>query len=60
MLAAFLSFLKTQGIVGLSVRPHKSISTVGTTCGPAERIVTLLYADATVALSRKAEIANRS
>ncbi|NJP30536.1 hypothetical protein [Micromonospora thermarum] len=59
VLEAFLGFLRTRGIVGLSVRPHKSIFTVGTTCGPAERIVALLYADATVALSRKAETAER-
>ncbi|MEU7931920.1 hypothetical protein [Micromonospora echinofusca] len=59
VLEEFLGFLRTQGIGGLSVRPHKSIYTMGTTCGPAERIVALLYSGATVALSRKAETAER-
>ncbi|MEV4662582.1 hypothetical protein AB0J85_11580 [Micromonospora echinofusca] len=60
VLEEFLGFLRTQGITGLSVRPHKSIHTIGTTCGPAERIVALLYSGATVALSsRKAETAER-
>ncbi|GHJ11054.1 hypothetical protein TPA0907_54210 [Micromonospora humidisoli] len=57
VLTAFVAFLESSGISGLSVRPHKSICTVGTTCGPAERIASLLYLDAEPALARKAEIA---
>lgn len=56
-MTAFVSFLESSGISGLSVRPHKSICTVGTTCGPAERIASLLYLNAEPALARKAEIA---
>ncbi|MFV2112158.1 hypothetical protein ACFHW0_07420 [Micromonospora sp. LOL_025] len=59
VLEEFLGFLRAQGIIGLSVRPHKSIHTVGTTCGPAEKIVALLYRDASIALLRKAETAER-
>ncbi|MFG2051562.1 hypothetical protein ACGFIW_29530 [Micromonospora sp. NPDC048935] len=57
LLEAFAAFLRSHGINGLSVRPHKSIYTIGTTCGPAEKIIALLYAGATVALARKAETA---
>ncbi|MEU9739976.1 hypothetical protein AB0E12_12395 [Micromonospora chersina] len=56
---AFVAFLECEGITGLSVRPHRSIFTVGTTCGPAERIAALLYAGAATALARKAETAAR-
>ncbi|MGY0007967.1 hypothetical protein [Micromonospora sp. I033] len=59
VMEAFVAFLGGEGITGLSVRPHRSIFTVGTTCGPAERIATLLYAGAATALARKAEIAAR-
>ncbi|MER6587358.1 hypothetical protein [Micromonospora chalcea] len=59
VLEEFVAFLEREGIVGLSVRPHRSIFTVGTTCGPAERIARLLYEDAVMALARKAEIAAR-
>lgn len=59
ILDSFAEFLQGEGIVKLSVRPHKSIFTMGTTCGPAERIVALLYAGAGTALPRKAEIAER-
>ncbi|GAA3747248.1 hypothetical protein GCM10022379_15290 [Micromonospora maritima] len=59
LLEAFVRFLEREGIMGLSVRPHRSIFTVGTTCGPAERIAELLYRDAVTALARKAEIAAR-
>ncbi|RKN46303.1 hypothetical protein [Micromonospora endolithica] len=57
LLDPFRAFLVSQGIDGLSVRPHKTIFTVGTTCRPAEMIVALLYADAAVALPRKAAVA---
>ncbi|MFG1838289.1 hypothetical protein ACGFH8_07615 [Micromonospora sp. NPDC049175] len=59
LLDAFAVFLRSHGIHGLSVRPHKSIYTIGTTCGPAERIIGLLYAGAPVALARKAETAEK-
>ncbi|WFE32869.1 helix-turn-helix domain-containing protein [Micromonospora sp. WMMD975] len=59
LLESFVAFLECEGIVGLSVRPHQSIFSVGTTCGPAERIAKLLYEDAGTALARKAEIAAR-
>lgn len=59
VLNEFVAFLERAGIVGLSVRPHKSIFTLGTTCGPAERIAELLYSNAVTALPRKAEIAAR-
>ncbi|MFF5172323.1 hypothetical protein ACFY3U_06775 [Micromonospora sp. NPDC000089] len=54
-----VAFLEREGITGLSVRPHRSIFAVGTTCGPAERIAALLYEDALTALARKAELAAR-
>ncbi|WKU03260.1 hypothetical protein [Micromonospora sp. HUAS LYJ1] len=57
VMTAFVALLESSGISGLSVRPHKSICTVGTTCGPAERMASLLYLDAEPALARKAEIA---
>jgi hypothetical protein len=59
MLEAFAEFLTNEGIGGPSVRPHKTIYTIGTTCRPAEGIIALLYTDATIALRRKAEIAAR-
>ncbi|MEW1584188.1 hypothetical protein AB0283_01890 [Micromonospora vinacea] len=59
LLDSFAGFLNRNDVVGLSVRPHKTIYTIGTTCGPAERIVALLYSGATVALTRKAEIAKK-
>lgn len=57
LLESFVEFLQDNGIHGLSVRPHKAIYAVGTTCRPAVRIVGLLYADAIPALPRKAVIA---
>ncbi|WP_346537522.1 hypothetical protein [Micromonospora sp. DPT] len=59
LLDAFLEFLATHGMNGLSVRPHKSICTVGTTGGSAAKITSLLYSGATVSLRRKAEAAAR-
>ncbi|MFF5054454.1 hypothetical protein ACFY1S_14860 [Micromonospora sp. NPDC000663] len=59
LLESFAAFLRSHSIDGLSVRPHKTIYTIGTTCGPAEKIVTLLYSEATVALARKAEVAKK-
>ncbi|WP_406073747.1 hypothetical protein [Micromonospora sp. NBC_01638] len=59
LLDAFAAFLRNHGICGLSVRPHKSIYTIGTTCGPAEKIISLLYAEAPVALARKAKTAEK-
>ena len=59
LLDPFVGFLHNHGIRGLTVRPHKTIYTVGTTCKPAERIVALLYAGAIIALPRKAEVARR-
>lgn len=58
-LLAFTDFLREEGSTGanLTVRPHKSIYSVGTTGWSAARIVQLLYADAPVALDRKAEMA---
>lgn len=56
-MAAFVAFLESGGIGGLSVHPRKSICAVGATCGPAERIASLLYLNAEPALARKAEIA---
>ncbi|MEV0324998.1 hypothetical protein AB0H63_00915 [Micromonospora echinospora] len=57
LLDCFAAFLQRHGISGLSVRPHKTIFTIGTTCGPAEKIVTVLYSGAVAALPRKAAIA---
>ncbi|KXK60509.1 hypothetical protein AWW66_18515 [Micromonospora rosaria] len=59
LLEYFLTFFKERGVRGLSVRPHKSIFVVGTTCGPAVKITSLLYADAATSLRRKAEMAAR-
>ncbi|MER7587201.1 hypothetical protein ABTW72_06660 [Micromonospora sp. NPDC127501] len=59
LLDSFAAFLERNGIDGLSVRPHKTIYTIGTTCAPAEKIVAMLYSEATVALTRKAEIAKK-
>ncbi|MEU7850062.1 hypothetical protein AB0B69_21880 [Micromonospora parva] len=59
LLDSFAVFLQENDIDGLSVHPHKTIYTIGTTCGPAERIVALLYAEAEVALARKAEMAKK-
>jgi hypothetical protein len=59
ILEALAAFLDSRGAAALSVRLHKSIFTLGTTCGPAERIVSMLYAGAETALPRKAEIALR-
>lgn len=58
-LLAFTEFLREEGSTGanLTVRPHKSIYSVGTTGWSAARIVQLLYGDAPVALDRKAEMA---
>jgi hypothetical protein len=58
-LLAFTKFLREDGSTGarLTVRPHKSIYSVGTTGWSAARIVELLYEDAPVALDRKAETA---
>jgi hypothetical protein len=55
----FLDFLVINGVAGLSVRPHKSIFTMGTAGAPAVQIIELLYADAPQALPRKAEAARR-
>lgn len=57
ILEPFADFLVTQGLGRLSVRPHKTIYNIGTTCRPAERIIALLYENAVMALSRKAEAA---
>jgi hypothetical protein len=59
MLLAFTQFLRDEGSTGayLTVRPHKSIYSVGTTGWSAARIVQLLYEDAPVALDRKAKTA---
>lgn len=59
ILDPFTEFLVAAGLSRLSVRPHKTIQTVGTTRGSAEKIIGLLYKDATVALCRKAEMAAR-
>lgn len=61
MLLAFINFLHTDGTTGtnLSVRPHKSIYSIGTTGPTAVRIMELLYRDAPVALDRKADTASR-
>jgi hypothetical protein len=58
-LLAFTEFLREEGSTGanLTVRPHKSIYSVGTSGWSAARIVQLLYEDAPVALDRKAETA---
>jgi hypothetical protein len=58
-LLAFTKFLRENGSTGarLTVCPHKSIYSVGTTGWSAARIVELLYEDAPVALDRKAETA---
>jgi hypothetical protein len=58
-LDAFADFLVANGISGLSVRPHKSIYSIGTTCRPAQRIAALLNGGAAVALRRKAAMAAR-
>lgn len=57
LLDAFVGFLRTHGVDGLSVRPHKTIYNVGTTGGPALKIIELLYGGATTSLARKAEMA---
>lgn len=57
-LEQFVQFLEDYNVVGLSVRPHKSIYSVGTTAGPARRIIEILYANSSVALARKASMAN--
>jgi hypothetical protein len=59
LLLAFTHFLRADGTTGanLTVRPHKSIYSVGTTGWSAARIVQLLYEDAPVALDRKADTA---
>jgi hypothetical protein len=54
LLEAFNGFLTSHGITGLAVHPHKSIYSIGTTAGPAVRIIDLLYRDAPTALDRKA------
>ncbi|MEN3308832.1 MAG: hypothetical protein V7603_5034 [Micromonosporaceae bacterium] len=55
VLEPFLGFAAEEGVTGLTVRPHKSISNVGTTGRPAERIIDLLYGGgASIALDRKA------
>lgn len=61
MLLAFINFLHTDGTTGanLSVRPHKSIYSIGTTGQTAVRIMELLYRDAPVALDRKADTVSR-
>lgn len=59
VLDAFRVFLFDHGFTNLSVYPHKSIFHLGTTGRPAERIVDLLYDDASVALPRKLERARQ-
>jgi hypothetical protein len=59
VLLAFVEFLKARCFMELSVCPHKTIYTVGTTGAPALKIIEVLYANARVALPRKAEIAAR-
>jgi hypothetical protein len=61
LLGAFVEFLDSAGLRRayrgrpVNVRPHRKIFTVGTGSSTAVGITKLLYADATVALDRKAE-----
>jgi hypothetical protein len=55
LLEPFVGFLNEQGVTRLSVRPHKSISVVGTTGRQAVKIVEVLYLNASPVLARKAE-----
>ncbi|MFC0004261.1 RNA polymerase sigma factor [Micromonospora siamensis] len=55
LLEPFVDFLSERVSCNLTVRPHKTIATVGTTGRPARGIIDLLYRDAETALSRKAE-----
>jgi transposase len=57
LLRQFTSFLAKNRMSQLQVHPHKTIYSVGTTGGSAAEIACLLYADASVALKRKAEAA---
>ncbi|MGK5737738.1 hypothetical protein [Micromonospora sp. URMC 103] len=57
LLDEFVRFIDLHELARLSVRPHKTIHTVGTTGRPARAIVSLLYTNATTALRRKAKIA---
>jgi hypothetical protein len=57
VLNSFIGFLRRCGFENLSVRPHKSIYIVGTTGRSAEKIISLLYKDAGIALLRKSQIA---
>jgi len=59
LLLYFVDFLVINGIVGMTVRPHRSIFNMGTTGRQAVRIIELLYANASEALPRKAEAAER-
>lgn len=55
LLEAFLGFLQGNGLGGrMTIRPDKTIFQVATAGHIAERIVSFLYKDATVALDRKA------
>lgn len=57
LLRQFTAFLARNRMPALRVRPHKTIFSVGTTGSPAAEIACLLYADASVALARKAKSA---
>ena len=60
LLEAFLGFLQGNGLGGrMTIRPDKTIFQVATAGHIAERIVSFLYKDATVALDRKAASAAR-
>jgi hypothetical protein len=60
LLEAFLAFLQGNGLSArMTIRPDKTIFQVATAGHIAERIVSLLYEDATVALDRKAASAAR-
>lgn len=54
LLEQFSSFVRTfEPTFTGHVRPHKSVYTVDLICGPAMRIIGLLYNDCSVALERK-------
>lgn len=57
LLKEFVTFLSRNRMPQLYVHPHKTIYSVGTTGGSAAEIACLLYADAKVALDRKAAAA---
>lgn len=59
LMKEFAGFLADHRLGMLRVRPTKSIYKVCTTSNPASVIIRTLYSSATVALSRKAEAADR-